>query len=339
VLGLGVTGGLLVWVLHDVDPAAVLAHILRADPVALAGAVTLATLTFPLRAIRWRLILRDAVGQRLPWLPLWHATAVGFMANNLLPARAGEFARAYVAKRLAAVRFTTAFGSVAVERVFDGLTLLGLMVWPLTSLGDTNLASVATAAAVVFGAALVIALAVAHRPAPWLAWLGRALRATLPPRPAERVTQWIAGLVAGLTVLKSPARFAGVVLWSLVTWLVNAGAFLLCFRAFGLALPVEAALLLQAVIGFGVAIPSSPGFFGPFEAATRVTLALYGVGAEQAVSLAVGYHVTAFVPITVLGLYSLSRAHLRLGEIGRGEPSEAGGPRGAGGLESQDAAR
>jgi len=80
---------------------------------------------------------------------------------------------------------------------------------------------------------------------------------------------------------------------------------------------------VQGVIGFGVALPSSPGFFGPFEAATRATLAIYGIGADQAVSYAVGYHVGGFIPITLLGLYSLSRTHVHLGELRRATAQEA----------------
>jgi uncharacterized membrane protein YbhN (UPF0104 family) len=118
------------------------------------------------------------------------------------------------------------------------------------------------------------------------------------------------GFVAGLAVLRHPGRFAVVVSWSLVLWLVN---------AFHLPVPAEAALTLQGLIGFGVALPSSPGFFGPFEAATRVALAIYGIGAEQAVSYAVAYHIAGFLPITLLGLYSLHRMHLRLRELRQAE--------------------
>ena len=70
-----------------------------------------------------------------------------------------------------------------------------------------------------------------------------------------------------------------------------------------------------------MAIPSSPGFFGLFEYASRAGLGLYGVGAAAAVSFAVGIHLGWFVPITVIGLWTLARAHLSLGDLrgGRGE--------------------
>ena len=322
-IGLAVTIALLWWVLRDVSLRQVFAYARASDPGWLLLAIFLATITFPLRAIRWRLILRDAAGGPLPWVPLWHATAIGFMANNLLPARAGEVARAYVAGRQMPVRFTTALGSVGVERVFDALIMLALMAVAIaapsfpanTAVQGRSLAGLARAAAVVFGAILVLALVVVHRPAPWLTLFGRVTHRLLPARIADRISNWAEGIVEGLAVLKSPARFAGVVVWSIVLWSANAAAFAACFRAFGLAVPLEAALLLQGIIGFGVAVPSTPGWIGVFEAATRFTLAVYGVDASRAVSYALTYHITTFLPITLLGLWSLSRLHLRLGEL------------------------
>jgi hypothetical protein len=285
--------------------------------------ITLATLTFPLRAIRWRLILRDPEGGAFALGSLWHAVAIGFMANNLLPVRAGEFARAYVAQQQLPVRFTTALASVGVERVCDGLMLVALLAVALvapsfphdTTLGGRSIAGLAQGFAALFGVVLVLALLVVHRPAPWLALLQRVAHAVLPARFAERLVQAAEGLVAGLAVLKSPGRLLRVVGWSLVLWLVNAASFAVCFRAFGIPVPPEGALLLQGVIGFGVALPSSPGFVGVFEVATKATLAIYGIDATRALSYAVGYHLSTFVPITLLGLYSLSRMRLHLAEL------------------------
>ena len=321
---------LLAWALHGVDPRAVLGHIARADPLWLGAAIVLATATFPLRTLRWRVILRAKDGTRLPWRPLWHATAVGFMANNVLPARAGEVARAYIAHRQMPVRFTTALASIGVERVFDGLFLVGLMTVAIAApsfpqhatVGGLSLTHVAAWAAVLFSGVLIVACFVVSRPAWSVALIGRVCHAVLPARYADRLTHLADGMVAGLAVLTSPARFLAVVLWSLVLWLVNALSFAACFRAFGLAVPPESALLLQGLIGFGVAIPSSPGFFGPFEAVTRATLGIYGIGADQAVSYAVAYHIGGFVPITLLGLISLARTHTRLGELRRVDPVE-----------------
>jgi len=191
-----------------------------------------------------------------------------------------------------------------------------------TTIGGVALSQIAAWAAALFGAMLVVALLVVHRPAPWVGLVRGALHAVLPARHAERLTRLVEDLVAGLSVLKSPERFAGVIVWSLVLWLVNGLSFAVCFRAFGLPIPWEGAFLLQGLVGFGVALPSSPGFFGPFEAVTRITLGLYAIGADQAVSYAVAYHLGGFVPITVLGLYSLSRTQVRLVELRPAESME-----------------
>jgi uncharacterized protein (TIRG00374 family) len=329
VLGVAVTVLLLWWTLRDVSFAVVLGHIRAANPLLLLATVVTATLTFPLRAVRWQLILRDASGGRFPLVPLWHAVAVGFMANNLLPARAGEVARAYIAGRQLPVRFTTALASVAVERMLDGLVMVGLMAIAIAApafpsqatVFGAPLSRVATGGALLFGAALLVALVVVHRPVPSLTLLDRVARRVLSQRLALRVGRVGEGLVAGLAVLKNPGRFGAVVAWSLVLWLVNAVAFALCFKAFALPVPMSGALLLQGIIGFGVAVPSSPGFFGVFEAATRVTLGIYGIDATRAVSYAVAYHLTTFLPITLLGLWSLSVTHVRIGDL-RGTGTE-----------------
>ncbi|OLC08269.1 MAG: hypothetical protein AUH41_08690 [Gemmatimonadetes bacterium 13_1_40CM_66_11] len=322
-IGLAISVALLAWVLYKIDPRTVWADAQHANGWLLLLAVVVATLTFPLRTIRWRLILRGVNGQAFPFTRLWHATTIGFMANNLLPARAGEFARAYVASRQLPVRFTTALGSVGVERIFDALVMLALMAVAIAApsfpahalVRGQSVSTIAASTALLFGLLLVVALLIANRPGPWLAFVERFARRFLPVRAADRVVRASDGIVAGLAVLKSPARFAGVVLWSLVLWITNAAAFAICFRAFGLAVPLEAALLLQGIIGFGVAVPSTPSFLGVFEAATLLTLKLYGVDPNLAVSYALTYHLTTFLPITLLGLWSLSRLHIRLRDL------------------------
>jgi uncharacterized protein (TIRG00374 family) len=321
VAGLLVAAALLVWVLHDVDWSQVGAHVLRADLGLLGAAVAAATATFLLRTWRWQLMLRN--GAALPLTPLWHAVAIGFMANNLLPARAGEFARAWIVSRQVPLRMSTALASIAVERALDGLVVTGLLAvavaapsFPIAArVGNVELRHVATGLALLFSVVLLFGLAVVLRPAPWLAALRRVSHAVLPARLADGATRIAEGLVAGLTVLRTPGRLAGVVAWSVALWLMGAASFWLCLEAFHLDVPPEAALLIQGLIALSVAIPAAPGFFGVFEAVATVALGFYGVAKEPAVSYAIAYHVTTFLPITLLGLYSLSRQHVRLRDL------------------------
>jgi uncharacterized membrane protein YbhN (UPF0104 family) len=318
-----VTVGLLWWALHDVDWVAALGHIRRANVLLLLLTIIVATTTFLLRAFRWRLMVRDTAGAPLPLLPLWRAVAVGFMANNLLPARAGEVARAWILGRAAPVRVSTALASIVVERVFDALVITGLMAIALVSptlpagaqIGGVGIHRIAVTVGAGFAAVMLVCVLVVLRPEPWLAALQWTGDRVLPGRLAVKLMDVGHGLVAGLAVLRAPGRLPGVVAWSLGLWLVNAASFWLGFRALNLDLPFETALLLQGLIAFGVAIPSSPGFFGVFEAVAIVALGFYGVDKDHAVSYAVVYHITTFLPITVLGLHALAQLRVRLGDL------------------------
>jgi uncharacterized protein (TIRG00374 family) len=325
VVGIAIAALLIWWTLHDVSLAEVWRHVRHVQILPFAAALTLATLTFPLRTIRWQYLLR-LEGATLPFTPLWHATAIGFMATNLLPARAGEFARAYAARRMTGARFTTAFASIAVERVFDGITLVALLVIGIwvggfgtgTLIGpNLTLGHVAQAAGVVFFVLLVVALVAVHWPGTALKLTRYATSRVFPDSWSVRFTQIVEGLVSGLDALRSPSRFTAVLLWSLVVWLTGAASFWLALRAFGIETPWSATLLLQSLLAFGVAIQFSPGFFGQWEAICRITLGLYGVAAGSAVSFAFGFHLGGFFPITLLGMWSLTRAHLHLADLRR----------------------
>ena len=87
VAGIVISIALLAWAARGVDLASVGANIRQAHAAPLIAAIVVATLPFPLRAIRWRLLLRHEDGTPLPLVSLWHAVAIGFMSNNLLPFR------------------------------------------------------------------------------------------------------------------------------------------------------------------------------------------------------------------------------------------------------------
>jgi uncharacterized protein (TIRG00374 family) len=314
--GVAVSAGLLWWAARGVDPGAVVAHARRADPALLLLAVAVATACFVVRAVRWRALLRDEHDRLLGLWSLWHATAAGFMANNLLPFRAGELIRGLVIRRLGPAGLPAALASVAVERVFDGLALVGLLVMglfasrldPDVAIAGVSVARAATAAGVFSAVALAGAVVLVAAPA----WTARVATRVLPAPLAARIESLVRGLAAGASVLRSPARLAAVICWSIVHWLMNAAAFWIAARAFGIPLDFAGALLLQGVLAFGIAVPSTPGFIGPFEAVIVAVLALFAVPHDVAFSYAITYHLSTFVPITLLGLWSLSRASLTL---------------------------
>ena len=314
------SAALLWWTLHDVKFADVWANVRAARPWPVVLGVGLATLPFFLRVFRWRLLLRREDGSALPPGPLWHAIAIGFMANNTLPLRMGELIRALAVHRLAGVRLTAALASLAVERLMDVLIVvfllgIGLLMAGLpaqTTIAGVHLASLTVSLAVVALSGLGVAALVVAFPAA----TESAVRRLVPwPGLAERLAGLVEGLAQGMSALQSPARIAGVIAWSLAIWLCNAASFSAMFSAFGIPVDYAGALVLQGAIMFVIAVPSSPGYFGAFEVPVVAVLALFLVPKGTAVSYALTYHLTTFVPITLFGLWSVARTGFGLREV------------------------
>ena len=286
-----------------------------------AAATFCATAIFALRAGRWQAIL-EPVASKIPFGPLWRATAVGMMVNNVVPARAGEIARAYALTKEAPVPFATSLASLAVDRLFDAIVLLLLaalaLLDPALSAGETlagqSLGSFAVGATTIV-ALLVLALyALVFFPTQLLR-LFELFARRVSPTIEERGSRVLKTFMNGLSVLRSPGRFAAVLGWTLAHWLLNALGFWLAFKAVGITAPFSAALFLQAFIALGTAVPALPGFFGVFEYMSVQGLAVYGVGQEQAATWAIGYHLFSFVPITVIGAYYFARLGVRLRDL------------------------
>jgi len=328
-LGIVLSAGLLVWTLRGESPSDIWAVISKSNVALLVVAAVVATAVFPLRAIRWRVIL-EPVAPNLPVAQLWRATAVGMMVNNIYPARLGEIARAYALTRETnRVSLTSAVASLAVDRVFDALTLMLLLVAAMLSpefprgitIGGQPVqraaALFAVGALILFVMLYVIVVFPQHLARLYAAMVGR-----VAPGLVERGSTIIHAFSEGLGVLRSPRRFAAVFFWALVHWLVNALAFWIGFKAVGIDVPFSAANFLQGIIAIGVALPSSPGFFGVFEAAAKVGLEVYGVTGGLAVSWAIGYHILSFIPITIIGLYYFARLGLHFSDF-KAQPNEA----------------
>jgi glycosyltransferase 2 family protein len=320
-IGIVLSVALLWWTLKDVSLAAVWAELARSSiPYFLASAF-FATLIFPMRTYRWRIIL-EPVAPDLPVGPLWRSTAIGMMINNVVPARAGEIARAYAVTRETPVTFASALASLAVDRLFDMFAILGLGAAAILdpafppdarvagqSLGDLAQGSIIIVVVLV-GALYLLAYFPAQLVRAFEIFARR-----VSPTVEERGKGALLRFSDGLSVLKSPVRFLLVLAWTIAHWLVNALAFWLGFKAVGLTLPFSAALFLQMLIAIGVALPSAPGFFGVFEKLATVGLAIYSVDATAAASWAIGFHMLSLIPITLIGIYYFSRLGLSFGEL------------------------
>lgn len=331
-LGIILSAVLLYFAFKDIEFAVVIVKLRQANFALLALSAVAATCIFPLRARRWRPIL-DPIAPGLPFDTLWRPTAIGMMINNVMPYRAGEIARAFALSRSTpAVPFPAAFASLVVDRLFDAVVLLmlmfGAMLDPAFPRGAQvfgyTMGNFAVSGMTFVIGVLVAMYAVVLFPGKVLE-IYELLARRIAPRLEERGRLALVAITKGLSVLRTPSRFAAVFGWTVLHWLCNAFAFWLAFKAVGISAPYSAALFLQGVIAIGVAAPQAPGFFGVFELVGKEGLGLYGVHPDAAVTWALGFHVLSYLPITVIGAWYFLRAGLSMGEISSVE-ADSGAP-------------
>lgn len=324
IIGMALSVVLLFYALRDVSVGELLTHLGRANVWWLLAATTVATATFLVRAVRWRILLLPAAGET-PLSSRFATVCIGFMVNNLLPARLGEFARAYSLSRIERVRASAALASLIVERLLDALVLMIFLVPAyLLGVGEMEgagfLRPLFTVLVAFISAGLLSTLFLVRFPGWALRFVERWSHRLVPVRLADRITGLLASFIAGLGALRHGHVFLRAFYWSVVVWGVNACSFYFGFLAFDIVGPgLPGAMLLQSVIGFAVAIPSTPGFFGPFEAAARAALGLYGIAPSLIISYAVGYHILTFIPVTLLGIWYMRKLGISRDELGHSE--------------------
>lgn len=327
VLGIAVSVVLLWWAFKDEDFSKIIAEVKLANPFWFLAAAAAATAVFWPRAWRWKTLL-DPVSPGTTFRSRFRATCIGFMGNNLLPARIGEFARVYALSRMEPVPIVSGLGSLVIERLFDAVFVIGLLfvalslpgVPDISTVRGANLTNIANTLAILIALAFVIGVLLVLFPKRSVSFFERNIARFLPMSFRRPLVDALEAFLSGLAVLRSPKLVALTTIQSLGLWLFNAVGFYLGFRAFGIDVPFSGALLLQSVIALAVSVPSGPGFFGLFEAGALLVLnQLYHIETERVLAFALGFHLGGFIPVTVMGLFYAWRLGLSLREVGTSE--------------------
>ncbi|MDE2981207.1 MAG: lysylphosphatidylglycerol synthase transmembrane domain-containing protein [Gemmatimonadota bacterium] len=336
-LGLAVVAVLLWWLFRDADLGEVWATIRSANPFQLLATCVVAMGGFAARAARWRFLLAPAQPHS-PYRSRFAAVCVGFMANNLLPSgRVGELGRAYAYSRLEPVSTATAFATLIVERLLDGVAVFALLViavlsatFPAESLPEVLVAGI-QGVTLVLGLVLVGALAVVAFPTRSVGLCRAVATRILPHRLAAGFDEIFQGIVAGLASMRGWRHIVPALLWSFAVWIIQSLSFWIGFAAFGIDLPFAAALFTNAAIAVAVAVPAPPGYLGTFQLGASVALVeVYAVAEEAALGFAVGWHFVNFFPITLAGLWYARRIGITFRDFTRrGEGPAGASPSGA----------
>jgi len=255
------------------------------------------------RAIRWRSLF--ARNRRPPLGPVTNAMMIGYLFNNILPARAGEAARVVTLTQRAGTPPAEIIGTAVVERLYDVLSVFLIFFvaapWlPHVSWARTA-AIVAGVLAVALGAATWVLVVHGDRPLRWLLRpLGR-----LPLLTHERVENFAVELATGLHGLRDVRVALPAFAWSLGAWLLSALSAYFVGLTFFPHFAFDAGLLVTVAIGLAMIIPSPPAAVGVFEAAALLGLQAYGISQTQALPYAVVLHLVNFVPFVLTGVLLL----------------------------------
>jgi uncharacterized membrane protein YbhN (UPF0104 family) len=290
--------------MRGVEWGAVWAAFARVRFLMLLPAVGCLALMFLIRAYRWHRFVQPF--QPVPFAPFLSATFIGFMANDLLPLRAGELIRVYVLAHLASVRLSTVLATLVLERVWDtvGVSVLLVVLLLLFPIPDW----LAHANHVLLGGSSLVLVG---------GWFfvrgGKDKLSWLPPRIATAAGHFIQGF--------SALRSAPLILWvfvlSVLVWVMFMLFYWIVLRACGFSLPVTAALMLTIMTIFAAALPGAPGYLGTFQYATVLALSFFSVPKEEALGFSIVAHLGQLLPVVIVGLIELVRARLPLWPVRR----------------------
>jgi hypothetical protein len=322
VIGLVMTVVFLILVLLNVDLEKMGAALRTADYRYVAPALIVTFTGYLVRTIRWQIILRPT--KRISFWSAFGVLMIGFTANNLLPARIGELVRAYALGRKENLSKTLSLATIIVERVFDGVTIMGFLavlslVYDLPGWGQV----LARGGALVFGAAALGIALLLFQERLALRVLDVVLR-PFPARLAKAVQRVARFFLEGLHALRSGRSLVSIILLSIVVWSLEAASYLMLILGFHLPVAgvnrIYAAVFLLTVINLGNIVPAAPGYAGSFEffAIQALTTFSAGVTDEMALALAAVSHAYQYVLITGLGLLFLWRMGLSLRTLQRG---------------------
>lgn len=261
------------------------------------------------RVVRWRLLLKPVA----PVAPvkLLYSITIGYLVNTVLPGRLGELARVYVLARLARLSPLPILSTVAVDRILD-VVVLALLLSAAIPMADLPLWVSQSGLMVGMGGAGLLALClVLAYPAGQSVVLRLVDAAPIfPGKPA--VQRWSGSLVVGMEGLRGPVPQARIAAVSLLVWASSVSLMYFTQLAFGVQAPIWAAVLVVALTNLGMVVPSSPGYIGVFHYLAVLALEAFGVEKEVALGFAVVAHVISFLPVTVVGAFSLWRCGLSL---------------------------
>lgn len=274
-------------------------------------------------------IIRSSSSQK-GILGLYGKVMTGYFFNAFFPARAGDLVRAYLLGRETGLRKTTVLATIVIEKAFDGMALLLMLLLSLVLLPSVSSRTSGSGVAPdllawVAGVGLVLAitgLALFYRYSGQIARMVEKLFEFLPlPRRLEKlIVRLIETFASGMHIFKNPRPLIYAASISLMVWVVVALMFLTALLSFQTAFPPELVsvagiLFMTSLVNLGLLVPALPGNVGTYEALCIAAMAVFKVDKELAVAFALIFHVGQLLVTLLVGAAAFWTQNLSFSEI------------------------
>lgn len=304
----------------------------------------LTLVVYVVRAIRWRGLLSHI--KVISVMNLLSITFIGFMANNILPARVGEVLRPFILTKKENVKFSTSFATVIVERIFD---MLGLIIFTVAIIAllphppHHGLAYVSTSQVSAINESIIPSLKkwtevfavvgvftmislffVVIKPDFFKNILFRCCF-FLPHKIKDKVLGLYESFVYGLKILENKIQTVWILALSLFIWVLGGAEIYLLGFSFHMHLPFVGACLVAVCLALAVALPQAPGYIGVFHIAVLKSLHIFGIETSAAQSYAIILWAIGIFPSTLMGFFFLWREGIAFREVIRLEEEIAEG--------------
>lgn len=285
------------------------------------------------RACRWQILLRPS--RKFNLREVFPMVTIGYFGNNVYPARAGELLRAILLKHRHQIPVSTSLATILIERIFDGVVMLGFIFLNLNEVSGLTSASgfigsirsLAFWGALAFIGALVIFFLAAMFPAHVQKLLGRVMNTILPARWRSGALDIIMRFLGGLKTLRTPVELILVFFTSAAVWLLETATYWFVMRAFAFEVSMFALMLMNGILNLSTTLPSAPGYIGTFDAPGIALLAAYGIPSAIAAGYILVLHATLWLPITLVGGFFFARESLDWSRELEGARAERQAPR------------
>lgn len=328
-VGVAISILFLGWALHGQNLGNLWQAIRHADYWWIIPGVAVYFIAVWARAWRWHYLLRPI--KAIPTRVMFPITCIGYMGNNIYPARAGEVLRAVILKRREDVPISASLATIIVERIFDGVVMLAFVFFNLAQLA--SLAKVAIpvwkwtitiqglavwGSVAFFGALLVFLLAamfpnITARIGQWF------IDRLMPSRTRQQTSGIMHRFLDGLASLRSPANVLMVFLTSVIIWLLETFKYWIVMHAFSFNASFFTLMLMNGVVNLATTIPAAPGYLGTFDAPGIAILTASGIDWAVASAYTFVLHFALWFPITALGAWYLTREGIKWSDSLRAE--------------------